>query len=1365
MTPAPASHLRNLVRSWLPRVVLACLLLFPLPAFGAEVVKIGVMAFRPKPQTLAQWQPLAIALKQALPGHDFVVEAYTYPELNEAVAQHKVDFVLTNPGHYVMLAQSGCVSAPLATLAIKEAGQRASFFGGVIFTRVGQTAIATLEDLRGKAIASPSTESLGGYQAQAFELSQIGVHLPQDCKLITTGMPHDTVVEAVLSGRAEVGFVRSGLLEGMARNGKLDLQQINIINRQNPANFPVQVSTRLYPEWAFSALPQVDENLARHVAATLFLLEENPAATTAMGIHGFSIPANYGSVEALLRELRLPPFEAAPVFSPKDIWNLYRWQIYGALLVAGLIVWLLVRLQLANRRLGSEQRLVLLRQQQLQESEESYRRQFTDNTAIMLMIDPGDGRILEANAAAVSYYGYSREQLLALRIADINTLPPGRVQAALDSLGVTQSERFVFQHRLADGSLRDVEVSVSRIQMGNHQVLHSIIHDITERKLAEATLRASEERNRAITESAHDAIVTSGQAGKIIGWNHGAETLFGYSEAEAMGQPLAILIPERYREGHLAGMHRMGTGGPQHIIGKTVELSGLRKDQSEFLLELSLARWETGTDWYVTAIIRDITERRQADESLRVSEQQLLMAQQIGHAGSWVHSIGTETIWGSAEGFRIFGFPPVAGEIPIAAIEACIQERERVHQALVDLIGIGREYNLEYAIKPADGSLPKTVLSVANLERDAHGKPIRVMGFVQDITARKQAEVALRESEQNFRGMFENSADGILLVSLDGHVRDANPKACVMNGYTHHEFIGMHGSEFVHPEHVWQFRDSIAATQAGETYTAESINLRKDGTPLPIEVHITPFTHHGESVLLCNIHDITERKQAEEKLSNNERRLKSIFTAMTEGFSIQEVVCDETGRPCDLRFIEANPAFELQTGLKNADALGHTLLELFPQAEPYWIERYGKVGLTGEPTHFEANFGPLGKCYQVSAFQTEPGRFGTLFTDINERKQAEEEKAKLQAQLQQSQKMESLGTLAGGVAHDMNNVLGAILGLASAHIGSQPYGSPLHQALDTICKATERGGKMVKSLLSFARQSPSENNKLDLNAILREQVALLERTTLAKVRLVIDLEADLRPILGDASALTHAFMNLCVNAVDAMPENGTLTLHSRNIDNDWIEVVVEDNGMGMPKEVLEKAMDPFYTTKGVGKGTGLGLSMVFSTVKAHRGQMSIESEQGKGTRVMLRFPACVQETPVQAAAPVVVEATQAPQKTMKVLLVDDDDLIQSSIQAILEVLGHTAVTTAQSGEEALAMLEAALEVDLVILDMNMPGLGGIGTLPRLRALRPEVPVLLATGRVDQTALTLASAHPGVTLLSKPFGLRELQKQIESLGLG
>ena len=508
-----------------------------------------------------------------------------------------------------------------------------------------------------------------------------------------------------------------------------------------------------------------------------------------------------------------------------------------------------------------------------------------------------------------------------------------------------------------------------------------------ERHQAEEALRESEGRNRAITQSAHDAIVTSDRTGTIIGWNPSAEVLFGHTEAEAMGQPLAIIIPEQYRERHLAGMQRVESGGPHHVMGRTVELAGLRKDQSEFPLELSLAQWETGAGIHVTAIIRDVTER----------------------------------------------------------------------------------------------------------------------------------------------------------------------------------------------------------------------------------------------------------------------------------------------------------------------------------------------------------------------------------------KQSEKERQKLQAQLQQSQKLESLGTLAGGVAHDMNNVLGAILGLASAHIGSQPYGSPLHQALDTICKATERGGKMVKSLLGFARQSPAENNRLDMNAILKEQIGFLERTTLAKVRLQMDLEAELRPIQGDASALTHAFMNLCVNAVDAMPESGTLTLHTRNVDNDWIEIEVEDDGMGMSKEVLEKAIDPFFTTKGVGKGTGLGLSMVFSTVKAHRGQMAIESEPNNGTRVRLRFPACKNE--IQVAVVAAADATNSHHRTLKVLLVDDDDLIQSSVQAILEVLGHTAENAALSGEEALAMLEAGLEPDLVILDMNMPGLGGFGTLPLLRGLRPMVPVLLSTGRTDETALTLAAAYPGVTILSKPFGMRELQKHLENIGLG
>jgi CheY-like chemotaxis protein len=239
-------------------------------------------------------------------------------------------------------------------------------------------------------------------------------------------------------------------------------------------------------------------------------------------------------------------------------------------------------------------------------------------------------------------------------------------------------------------------------------------------------------------------------------------------------------------------------------------------------------------------------------------------------------------------------------------------------------------------------------------------------------------------------------------------------------------------------------------------------------------------------------------------------------------------------------------------------------------------------------------------------------------------------------------------------------------------------------------------------------------------------------------------------------------MNLCVNAVDAMPDKGTLTLRTRNVDSDWVEIVVEDTGAGMPKEVLERALDPFFTTKGVGKGTGLGQSMVHSTVKAHRGQMEIQSEPGQGTRIMMRFPAC--EVRVHPKEPSGLSEAMFTQGTAKVLLVDDDELMQSSMQAILGALGHT-LSIASRGEEALAKVEAGFEPELVILDMNMPGLGGVGTLPRLRNLRPKVPVLLSTGQIDQAALALASTIPGVTLLAKPFGLRELRNQIKSLGLG
>lgn len=375
-----------------------------------------------------------------------------------------------------------------------------------------------------------------------------------------------------------------------------------------------------------------------------------------------------------------------------------------------------------------------------------------------------------------------------------------------------------------------------------------------------------------------------------------------------------------------------------------------------------------------------------------------------------------------------------------------------------------------------------------------------------------------------------------------------------------------------------------------------------------------------------------------------------------------------------------------------------------------------------------------------------------FIADVTDRK-------RLEAQLHQSQKMESLGLLAGGVAHDMNNVLGAILALASVHLESQPEGGPIHRAFTTITKACIRGGTLIRGLLSFARQGLAEERELDMNALVREEAGLLEHTTLARVRLVMDLEPDLRLIRGDASTLAPMLMNLCVNAVDAMPDNGTLTISTRNADPGWIEVKIKDTGCGMSEDILERALDPFFTTKGQGKGTGLGLSIVHSTVVAHHGSVEIRSELGRGTEVLLRLPSC-------AALPLTLEnSPESPSEVskipMRVLLVDDDELIQCSIQFILEFLSHDVIIS-PSGEDALARLEAGLQVDLVILDMNMPGLGGAGTLPRLRSQYPGIPVILATGRVDQAAINLVEGDPQVTLLAKPFEAKMLEQHLHRL---
>jgi len=610
------------------------------------------------------------------------------------------------------------------------------------------------------------------------------------------------------------------------------------------------------------------------------------------------------------------------------------------------------------------------------------------------------------------------------------------------------------------------------------------------------------------------------------------------------------------------------------------------------------------------------------------------------------------------------------------------------------------------------------------------------------------------------RTLLDTLPDLVWLKSPEGKYLACNRRLAELFGTDEKDIVGKTDEDFVSPDQAKAFRrnDRLAVEAGGPTKNEEIVTYI-DGHQEYLETIKTPVYHEGRLLGVLGIgRDITERIRYLEQLKLSEERLRLALEATSDAVWDWDLVTGVIYRSPHWFSMLGYPEGHGTDDLTWARGLIH------PEDRERVIEASRKAIETGGSYAVEARmlkvdgtwlwvhsrgqvsaFGPDGKSLRVSGINT----------DIHQRVVADAERAELRAQLLQSQKMESLGILAGGIAHDMNNVLGAILGMASAQIGQFPPDNELYRAFDHISQAAIRGGKLVRSLLNFARKSPVEEKFLDVNALLQDEVALLERTVLTRVKFETSFAADLPPVRGDGNALSGAVMNLCVNAVEATPETGTVTLRTA-LRHGQVEIQVQDTGTGMPPEVLARALDPFFTTKPVGKGTGLGLSLVYATVSAHNGTFDLQSRPGEGTTATMRFPAeAAEQEPALAGPP----RSRNRHPSLHVLLVDDDPWIRESTRHILKALGHR-VDLAASGEEALLLLDGGLWPDAIVLDMTMAGLGGAGTLPRIREMLPAVPVVLATGRSDQSASDLVAQFEGVILLPKPYGLDQLRKVLE-----
>lgn len=604
-----------------------------------------------------------------------------------------------------------------------------------------------------------------------------------------------------------------------------------------------------------------------------------------------------------------------------------------------------------------------------------------------------------------------------------------------------------------------------------------------------------------------------------------------------------------------------------------------------------------------------------------------------------------------------------------------------------------------------------------------------------------QEEKVIAQAEE-YRSLLRTNLDGFIMVSGQGQVLDANDAYLHMSRYSLEEIRKIHVSALEANESLGETNAHTDRMKRDGSDRFQSRHKRKDGSDFPVEVSTTYIP--SRDLVIGFIRDLTEKESADRALKESEAHHRELVEILGEG--VASVDLHET-------VIMANPEADRIFGLGANQLVGQNL-RIWVDDDDWSLARaHTARRLNGQTDSYQMHIRRPDGTRRTLQLTATPRRDATgqvvgslaVFRDITE-------ELKTQEALRLTRKMESLGNLAGGLAHDMNNVLGAILGLATTHLDVQPQGTRLHATFETITKACVRGRNMVKMLLDFARKDMAGERAISLNKLLQEEARLLERAIPAHVSIHLDLDAHVDCILGDPDALSLMLMNLCVNAVDAMAEGGQLTLRTRSLLDGRVLLAVADTGSGMSQETLEHALEPFYTTKAQGKGTGLGLSLAYSTVKAHHGEMSIQSQLGQGTTIEMRFRAVkAKELPPAQAA------THSPptSASRQILLVDDDELIQSAVGAQLEVLGHQA-TSAFSGEIAMDLVGGGYRPDLVILDMNMPGWGGAETLPRLRTALPKVPILLSTGRADQRAIDLAHAHPGVTILPKPFSFRELQ---------
>jgi len=764
----------------------------------------------------------------------------------------------------------------------------------------------------------------------------------------------------------------------------------------------------------------------------------------------------------------------------------------------------------------------------------------------------------------------------------------------------------------------------------------------------------------------------------------------------------------------------------------------------------------------------DITSRKQTEQKLRQREECYRTVADFTYDWEYWADPHGKLLYVSPSCERVTGYSVQEFLDDPRLMERIIhhEDREHVMKHFHEMrqTGEGSVHSLDFRIVNRKGEI-RWINHVCQPVRGRGGRSLGRRVSNRDITDWRIAEKALAESEARYRAVFNNAAIGIDLVDAQGRFQQANPALLRMIGYTPEELYEIGITDITHPDDVEVSRKNLDALNSGaiDSYRFEKRYVRKDGNIFWADVCVSAIRNlAGEhEATIGVITDISDRRRAEEA----QRRLATAVEQAAEAI----VITDNNGI---VQYV--NPALEQMSGYTREEVVGKTpAIFKSGQHDQDFYKNLWKVIKGGNVwTGRFIDKKKDGSLFQadatVSPVRDANGKiinFVAVKRDITEHIQ-------LSSQLIQAQKMEAVGTLAGGLAHDFNNLLTVIGGFSELLLAGKSRDDPEYEDLHKIYRSAASGAELVQRLLTFSRKVEVQFTPLNLNGQILEVEKLLRRTIPKMIEIKMNLSSDVAQINADPTQIEQVLMNLAVNARDAMPDGGKLLLETRNVTlsgaycnvhvgarpGKQVLLKFSDTGHGMDKATLEHIFEPFFTTKKVGEGTGLGLAMVYGIVRQHGGHVTCYSEVGLGTTFNVYFPAM--ETKGSPEAGKGEPAAAGGMET--ILLVDDEEFVRDLGERILTGAGYSVLSAAHGLEGLELFKKKRTRISLVILDLIMPEMGGEECLKELLKIDPQVKALVTSGYpMDPSAKeSLEMGARGFT--SKPFEVKELLRQVRKV---